>query len=322
MQILQTVAISGSSEVGREPDVCYGGDNHLVVWSQGEFGGGSQIRAARVSPAGVVLDTGIVCGMDHYCEYRPSVAFDGEHFFVVWYNYVDPPAGIFGRFIGQDCIPIGREVLIRDLPINTNNDPDIAFLDSVYLIVWSEPSPSYDDDVYGQIVHMNGTLIGEVIPIGIGSLYQYQPRVCAADTMFLAVWQQNSYIYGQFIATDGTCIGGNFQISDPPPHPRDFPDIGYGGPQPLTLWHEFVYDDHEIYGDMEIFPGISEETFGLEGTLTLLPTILVDQLIFPFGENCTVYDITGRQIHHRNPVSGIYFIAIDRQIVTKVIKVR
>jgi hypothetical protein len=322
MQVLQSISLVELPDVGSEPDVCFGIENYLAVWSQGEFGGEWHIRVARVSPEGSVLDTDIVCGMNHYSELHPSVAFDGERYLVVWYNYIDPPAGIFGRFVNQECIPGDREFPIRELSINTNNDPDIAFLDSVYLVVWNEPSPYYDDDIYGQIVHMNGTLLGNAIPIVADSIYQYQARVCALDTMFVVVWNQNSRVCGQFIGRDGSLVGNNFQISDPPPHPRDFPDIARGGPQPLTVWHEFVDDDHEIYGDMEIFPGIHETSLQTGHGSFMIPTIVTEQLILPVGKKCNIYDITGRPVHRLEPAPGVYFISVDGQIVTKVVKVR
>jgi hypothetical protein len=275
-----------------------------------------------VSPSGAVLDTGIVCGMDHYCECHPSVAFDGEQFLVVWYNYIDPPAGIYGRFIDQDCIPVGREFSIRDLPINTCNDPDIAFLDSVYLVVWSEPSPVYDEDVYGQVVHANGTLIGDAIAIAIDTTYQYEARVCAADTMFIVVWYQNSYVYGQFIGQNGALIGNNFQITDLTNNPRDFPDLAYGGPQPLTVWHEFINDDHDIYGDMEMFPGVNDLPSRSIRRQHAMPTIYCDQLMLPAGKKCKVYDISGRRINSLNPAPGIYFLLIDGEMKQKIIKIK
>jgi hypothetical protein len=322
MQILQTLTLHQYPDVGREPDICFGQDNYLVVWSQGEFGGEFRVRAARVSPSGAVLDTGIVCGMDHYCEYRPAVDFDGDRFLVVWYNYVDLPAGVFGRFVDQECIPVGREFQIRDLPVNTSNDPDIAFLDSVYMVVWNEPSPYSDDDVYGQIVHKNGTLINDVIPIAVDSAYQYQARVCAGDTMFIVIWHQETYVYGQFVASDGTLIGGHFPISDPPPHPRDFPDIAYGGPQPLTVWQEFVGGDHNIYGDLELFTLVDERISCPAKDTPLIPAIVSGALALPAGTQYRIFDITGQHINTIDPAPGVYFIEIDQTSFHKVTKIR
>ena len=83
--MLNTILVKADSEVSREPDIVFGGDNYLVVWSDGTFGGEYKVQAARVTPDGAVLDSGVVFGMGAYCEYRPTVAFDGERYFAVWY---------------------------------------------------------------------------------------------------------------------------------------------------------------------------------------------------------------------------------------------
>jgi len=321
MQILQTLTIHDYPEVGREPDICFGQQQYLVVWSQGEFGGESKVRAARVSPGGVVLDTGIVCGMDHYCEYRPSVAFDNDRFLVVWYNYVELPAGIFGRFVDQNCVPVGREFQIRDLPVNTSNDPDIAFLDSVYLVVWNEPSLQSDDDIYGQIVGKDGTLIGNEIPIAIGTSYQYQARICTADSMFLVLWNQEAQVRGQFITLDGALIGDNFQVSDPAIRPRDFPDVAYGDQQFLAVWHEFINDDHGIYGNLDISPWTNEGYNNAPSLYDIIPTIMTKRFTGLSGSEYRIYDINGRQIHTIDPAPGVYFLEVEGKILQKIIKI-
>jgi hypothetical protein len=322
MQILQTLSLHQYPEVGREPGISFGSDNFLVVWSQGEFGGESHVRAARVSPAGAVLDTGVICGMDHYSEYRPSVAFDGDRFLVVWYNYVELPAGIFGRFVDQNCVPANREFQIRDLPVNTSNDPDIAFLDSVYLVVWNEPSPSADDNVYGQIVSKDGILIGNEIPIAIDTMYQYQARVVTADSLFLVVWNQEAQVFGQFVTQDGSLSGSNFPISDPEERPRDFPDVAYGNQQFLVVWHEFRNDDHGIYGDLDVSPWIRETHISPYHNGSNTPTIITGAFYIPSGCTYQVYDIMGRQVHDPDPAPGIYFIEIDGSIVHKIVKIK
>lgn len=322
MQVLQTFILHEYPDVGREPDICFGGENYLIVWSQGEFGGESKVRTARVSPQGAVLDTGIICGMDHYCEYRPCVAFDNDRYLVVWYNYVELPAGVFGRFVDQNCVPVGREFQIRDLPVNTCNDPDIAFLDSVYLIVWNEPSPQFDDDVYGQIINKDGTLIGSAIPIAIDTMYQYQARIAAADSLFLVVWNQEAQIFGQFITTNGALLGSNFPVSDHAMRPRDFPDIAYGNYQFLAVWQEFKYDDHGIYGNLDISPWINETYASTYLKRVNIPTIISGAFYVPSGCAFRIFDISGRQIHTLDPVPGIYFVEIEGKVTQKIIKIK
>ena len=322
MQVLQTFFIEGDTAVAREPDITFDGENYLAVWSAGEFGGGSNIRCARITPSGVVLDTGILCGMDHYCEYHPAIAFDGNRSLVVWYNYVDPPAGVYARFVGRDGVPVGREITIRFLPENTDNDPAIAFLDSVYLVVWSEPSPNADDDIYGQIVLKDGALYGTCIPIATGSIYQCQPRICALDSMFVVVWSEFDVIRGQFVSIDGTLTGNNFHVSSPIERPRDFPDIAYQAGQCLAVWHEFINDDHEIYGNLDVNPWVQEAQEPQYVPHRYIPTIMAHTIDLYHRTGHRIYDILGREILSQHPAPGIYFIEHRGEIVSKIVLIR
>jgi hypothetical protein len=51
-------------------------------------------------------------------------------------------------------------------------------------------------------------------------------------------------------------------------------------------------------------------------------SIISGHLLLPQNENCKVFDITGREIHTLNPAPGIYFIQVDNEIVTKVVKIK
>jgi hypothetical protein len=51
-------------------------------------------------------------------------------------------------------------------------------------------------------------------------------------------------------------------------------------------------------------------------------SIISGHLLLPQNENCKVFNITGREIHTLNPAPGIYFIQVDNEIVTKVVKIK
>jgi len=319
---LGTVPVKVDSSVSREPDVVFGAENYLVVWSDGTFGGAHKVQAARVTPDGVVLDSGVFFGMDAYCEYRPAVAFDGQRFFAVWYNYDYTPAGLFGRFISTACQPEGHELPIRVLTQGALLEPDIAFGDSSYLVVWHEPSPYYDDDVYGQIVSTQGAMLGDVIPIATGSAYQYLPRVCAGDSDFLVVWNQNYAIYGQWLSMAGELIGTNFPISDTASCTRDYPAVAMNSTRCFVTWHQFNNGNYDIFGNLDTELGLAQKPVsGLEHK-ALGATILTGPLFLPQAQEYRVFDITGRLVDPLCLCPGIYFIEDHGTLVRKIVKIR
>lgn len=322
LQILNTIPVKADSAVSREPSITFGNNNYLIVWSDGTFGGEHKVQAARLTPDGTVLDSGIVFGMDAYCEYRPSVAFDGQRFFAVWYNYNDDPAGLFGRFINTDCQPEGREIAVREMSSSVPLDPDIAFGDSTYLIVWQEPSLYYDDDVYGQLVSTEGELIGDVIPIANDSSYQYMPRVCAGDSFFLVVWNQNCAVYGQWLNMSGQLIGTNFPVSDTISCTREYPALAIGNTECLVAWHQFNNGNHDIFGNLDLELGVDEIQKNVQNREFLGSTIISGPLRLPETPQHRVFDISGRKVDPLNLDPGIYFIERDGTFAQKIIKIR
>jgi hypothetical protein len=53
-----------------------------------------------------------------------------------------------------------------------------------------------------------------------------------------------------------------------------------------------------------------------------LATIWHGPLLLPRDHAYRIFDISGRQIHARNPAPGIYFIQIDDKIEQKIIKIK
>lgn len=53
-----------------------------------------------------------------------------------------------------------------------------------------------------------------------------------------------------------------------------------------------------------------------------MATIISGPLQMPKDKNYKIFDITGRQVHTHNPAPGVYFIQVNNEIVTKVVKIK
>ena len=173
----------------------YDGQNHFVVWyDTRQSGGGPGLYGARITrdlvtldPNGILLWSG-PAGM-------AEVAFDGRNYCVVWPEYSDPqhPRILTGRVrpegVVLDTLPI--DVFPRDTGVVFLNAPDIAFGDSVFLIVACWDSLGYDN-IFGARISPQGVLLDSTaIPVSRPVSFQtmrWQPRVSFNGSFFQVVW--------------------------------------------------------------------------------------------------------------------------------------
>jgi hypothetical protein len=69
-------------------------------------------------------------------------------------------------------------------------------------------------------------------------------------------------------------------------------------------------------------PGIAEDITKPTKSYSTMPTIITGHLLLPVDNNYKVFDITGREIDANRLAPGIYFIQVDNEIVTKVVKIK
>jgi hypothetical protein len=302
----------------------FNGENYIVVWSDSRFSGyESRLVATRVTPQGVVLDTGNCVGSaGDQGEYAPDIAFDNDQCLAIWYN-THEPFGVFGRFVDSSAQPQGPLIEIAPTAVNGNINPRLEFDNNNYLIVWSDQRfEGTDFDIYGQRISSQGVLLGDKITIATGQEHQMYPDLTFDGSDFCVVWSENdNQIRGQWVSTSGHLIGTNFLISEDTPYYRMRPGIATtSNSHYCVCWSEIRSTDHDIYGTIDIQSSIEEE-FPI-ATSYQGPTIISGPLTLPGGKECTVYDVSGRTLTIDQLIPGVYFIEINGQIIQKVIKIR
>ncbi|MCI0673754.1 MAG: Ig-like domain-containing protein, partial [Myxococcaceae bacterium] len=158
------IAISTATDAQLSPGVAFDGTNFLVVWEdQRAVPAGTEIAdifGARVTPAGVVLETGgtpIAQGLSN--QVNPKVAFDGTHSLVVWEDNRSDVSDIYGARVTP-----GMSVLEPNgIPISTavgfQLDLALAFDGDNYLVVWRDDRDRSFVDVYGARVSPSGSVL-------------------------------------------------------------------------------------------------------------------------------------------------------------------
>jgi hypothetical protein len=142
-EILDTMAIPVSIAPGDQlfSSVAYNDTDYFVVWSDGRSGN-LDIYGTRISQDGTVLDPeGIPIWGTEYDEVRPSVAWDGANYLVVWQAIQPgiPTTSIYGVRVtpGGDLLD-DYPILVSNDTLTDNYNPSIAWDGTNYLVVWED----------------------------------------------------------------------------------------------------------------------------------------------------------------------------------------
>lgn len=321
---LSSFEICNRHGIQTDPAGIFNSENYIVVWCDGRFiEYESRVVAARVTPAGSVLDTGYCVGaVSNQGERSPDIAFDNSRCLAVWFNYYEP-FGVFGRFINDGAQPEDSLIEIAPTSINGNINPRLEFDSNNYLVVWADQRQgSTDFDIYGRLISPQGVLISTRITIATGPEHQIYPDLTFDGNDYCVVWREGfSKIYGQFVAMGGQLIGSNFQVSADTLYYRFNPGIATSNTDYCICWSEIHTDDHDIYGTVDIQSTIEEEEFE-KPIGHFRTTIISGPISLPEVGNVNVYDISGRVVEPHQLSPGIYFIVSEGKITDKVIKIR
>ena len=320
--------INNSSGIQMYPDIAFGSSNYLATWSDRRGGTYYNIYAARVTPAGSVLEpNGVLLGSaTTKNQYQPSVEYDGSRFLVVW-GYATAPYAVTGRFVNTDG-SVSDTFTVATATYMVYNTR-IAFDGTNYLVVWLEYSASLKA-IKGQLVAPDGSLVGSPFTIASNNnLYFNHSLGLYFDGMnYLVTYSNNStgtyQVWGRKYDVFGSPLGGEFRIS------WGTNNCYYGDVVPgadnhyLNVWGQLIGGrNSDIYGNVDIeIMGIEEETKDIQTNHLNSTTIFTGPLHLPNNKKCIVYDISGRTVDANRLVPGVYFIEVDGKVVDKLIKVR
>ena len=143
------------------PNLIFGNTTYLVVWvdyRNDPYTG--NIYGARVDTNGTVLDpSGILVSNSSVAPEKPGLAFDGTNYMVLWSDYRNGNADIYGTRVstaGSVLDPQGIPICVAP---NVQNLPAAIFNSTNYFIVWQDYRNN-EWDIYGAKVNVNGNVIG------------------------------------------------------------------------------------------------------------------------------------------------------------------
>ncbi|UCD05338.1 MAG: hypothetical protein JSV98_09515 [candidate division WOR-3 bacterium] len=317
---INSVIISSANDVQTMPEVVFGNDNYMVVWSDARIGEDFNIYGARVSPDGTVLDPdGILIGRDSDDgQYEPSLAFTGTRFFVVWVHYSIPFA-VVGRFVNCDGT-LGDTVHIA-ATADEGYRTSVCFDGTNFLVVWTQ----YPQLLMGQFVSSDGNLIGGQFTIATGVTTLGSGSLSFDGNCYTVVYTVRNIdifeVWARQYDTSGNPLGPAFIVSNPANSSYDSYIVA-GATNYLNVWTHMGYPS-DIYGNVDLPIGIESGGDKVPCETTHHgATIITGPLRLPDGLDCRVFDITGREVTPSAVKAGVYFIEIEGEVVQKIIKVR
>lgn len=316
LNIIDTLIVICNNPGGQtEPAVTFAGQNYFVAWFDQAFDlRSSPVKVARVDQNGVVLDAGVAIGTG---DYNPDIAFDGSRCLVTWSEEFN---GVIGRFVNASCQPEGQTIAIA-VTQGVSTTPIVEFGAQNYLVVWPDFCPLGTDlDIFGQIVSVNGQLIGERIQIADGTESQNYAAVDFDGSTFLVVWVEDlNTVYGRYVSESGMPMGTKFLVSENTSFERQHPSLAAGTSNFLVAWNEY-HDNFDVYGNLDV------SVVGIEETDSALPvrglTMFASQLEQYLDGDNQLYDILGRHVQNMQLTPGIYFLKRDGNHLLKIVVIR
>ena len=250
------------------PRVSWNGENWLVVW---QHQGGpaccpnSEIRAARVSPAGTVLDATpiLVASVSGQNVEWPAVASDGANWLVVWRGW-DMAAGI-ATLNGTRVSPTGNVldgtgvVMRHDSWNSYPTNADVTFAAAEYLLTWLEGSGGLDNHYVVRGQRFTPALAKlDANPFTI-NLYAptnaKNPRVATNGTDFFVAWFEDRYVgwaqaFGSRVSHAGQVLDpAGIAISAVAGYSQFAPVVAWSGTNWVVAYNQHAPDtfDENIY---------------------------------------------------------------------------
>jgi hypothetical protein len=206
------IPISAAPGAQLEAAITGTGSGSLVVWTEG--GAAPDIRGARVSSAGAVLDPGgLTVSAGAGAQLDPAVAFGGAGSLVVWEHH---RSGLGADLYAARVTSAGAVLDPAGIPVaagaGDERNAAVAFDGAAFLAAWDVAS-----DVQARRVSAGGALLGSgpfAVAAAPGS--QTRPALAFDGANFLAAWQDELDLDGVRVSPGGGVLVPVSAISTAP----------------------------------------------------------------------------------------------------------
>jgi len=231
------IAITNNQPYEQEyPKVAFDGTNYLVAWEDARYRY-CDTYGARVTPSGVVLDTGGFA-ITTIPNCLNGLSFDGRNYLAVWFN---------GDIYGTRITPTG--VVLDTLGIHIAKGPDnqwfpvAAFDGRNYLVVWQDGGNTAALEYCSRVTPLGQVLDTSGIAICLAANGQGSPSAAFDGRNYLVVWQEGAEGNPPYAGIYGARVSAGGVVLDPvrikislSPSAESSPDVAFDGRNYLVVW--------------------------------------------------------------------------------------
>lgn len=230
------------------PSAVFDGTNYLTVWE--DHRAGSDIYGARVMRSGLVIDTsGISISSIVNMQSRPSVAYDGAIYLVLWNDYRDmcnnqTCSNIYALRVSQTGGVLDSLSFAVSAAPDSQECPKVDFDNTNYFAVWQDRRDGLSYHVYGARVNRLGQVLDPAgISISTNANAQEHPAIVFDGVNHFIVWQDacsgSSWdIYGTRVTQAGVVIDPTgLPISTAANH-QFLPSVTFDGIDYFVVWED------------------------------------------------------------------------------------
>jgi hypothetical protein len=239
-------------------------ERFLVVWGRKKFGEDrAEIIGLNVGLNGKIIGEEFRISFSDLYDQRPAIAYcpGRDRFLVTWtggpeYDFEKGVSDVYGQFVGGDGTRLqGSNFTISAGAKNQfKSDVTCDVVNDRFLVVWEDQRRlATRDDIYGQLISSDGTMLGENFVIAETGNIERRP-VAAANTKdgtYLVVWESevegNFGLFSQTIDSNGRLLREPTAVGSKLGGQRNRPAVAYLKQQDVF----FVVFDNSAYDDLD-----------------------------------------------------------------------
>jgi hypothetical protein len=246
------IVVSRATGLQSNPSVSFNGANFLVVWQDGRDTV-QKTAEARVTPDGVVLDSGIVLSNVQDGGMYPAVCTDGTTFIVLWQGDRGGTEGIYGTRLDSQGVVLDSSGISVSTAADYQWQPAAAAAGSNFLTVWQDFRSDSGFDVVGARATSQGAVLDpEGIVISSARSDQVRPEAGSNGSDYLVAWQDarsdSADVYASRVTAQGVVLDSSgIPVCVSSQGGRRDPAIASDGTNYLVAW-----DDSRSAPDLSI----------------------------------------------------------------------
>jgi MYXO-CTERM domain-containing protein len=156
------IAVSDGLHAEMKPRVAFDGVNWLIVWEDLRSNTSLDVYGARMDSQGTIVDPdGFAITNGSAAEQTPALAYNGTDTLVVWTDYSNGTADIFGARVDADGTVVGDPFAISSAD-GDQAEPAVAYAAPNWVVAWTDARADIGaSDVYMTEVDAEGTVSDE-----------------------------------------------------------------------------------------------------------------------------------------------------------------